>query len=231
MIQYSAIFQGISLDLSLREEHEPIEEYCLAKKLRIQNEIVDEEIGAVYDSDSEEENVRVKRPAEDLDSESEDLDFQGGSDSDVAEEFDEEYSSSEDEDGEEPKKDDSPKKVKPSKVSKEPPKKKAKKDPNAPKKALTSFILFSNAKRSEITRANPGISIGDVAKQLGALWKQISASEKEKYDKLALQDKERYEREMAAYKKGEVSKPESSKEISNVKTESKFKSEEIIDSD
>ena len=53
-----------------REEHEAIEEYCLAKKLRIQNEIVDEEIGAVYDSDSEEENAGIKRPADDLDSES-----------------------------------------------------------------------------------------------------------------------------------------------------------------
>jgi hypothetical protein len=84
------------------------------------------------------------------------------------------------------------------------------------------------------------MGIGDVAKQLGTLWKEVSASEKEKYDNLARKDKERYEREMAAYKNGEAasSSQSISKSISKtaskpeVKPESsKFKSEEMIESD
>ena len=172
------------------------------------------------------------------------MDFQGGSDSDVAEEFDEEYSSSEDEEGGEKGKPfiniyklaPTPKKEKPKStktVKDGPSKKKAKKDPNAPKKPLTSFIIFSSDKRSEIVNANPGMSIGDVAKQLGSLWKEISASEKTKYEELAKKDKERYERDMSLYKKGEVeSKPSKPESVKSSKPDStKFKSEEVIDSD
>ena len=165
------------------------------------------------------------------------MDFKGGSDSDVAEEFDEEYSSDSDADGEN-EKEPTPKKekVNSSKSKEAPAKKKAKKDPNAPKKSLTSFIIFSSDKRKEIVNANPGMSIGDVAKQLGALWKEISTSEKEKYEKLAQKDKDRYEREMAEYKKNGAaapsskSKPESDSKP-ETKPENKFKSEDVIESD
>jgi hypothetical protein len=85
------------------------------------------------------------------------------------------------------------------------------------------------------------MGIGDVAKQLGTLWKEVSASEKEKYDNLARKDKERYEREMAAYKNGETatssksiskSNPQTTTSKPEVKPESsKFKSEEMIESD
>ena len=170
------------------------------------------------------------------------MDFKGGSDSDVAEEFDEEYSSDSEADGEN-EKEPTPKKerVNSSKSKDAPAKKKAKKDPNAPKKSLTSFIIFSSDKRKEIVNANPGMSIGDVAKQLGALWKEISASEKEKYEKLAQKDKGRYEREMAEYKKNGAAAPSSklaskSESKSDSKPESKlesskFKSEDVIESD
>ena len=39
---------------------------------------------------------------------------------------------------------------------------KAKKDPNAPKRPMTAFMLFSNATRAKMKEDNPGISFGDV---------------------------------------------------------------------
>ncbi len=37
-----------------------------------------------------------------------------------------------------------------------------KKDPNAPKKALSAFMYFSNANRERIKAENPGIAFGQV---------------------------------------------------------------------
>ena len=43
------------------------------------------------------------------------------------------------------------------------------------------------------------LSTGEVGKLLGEKWKELSAKEKEPYEKKAKDDKERYEREKAAY--------------------------------
>lgn len=37
-----------------------------------------------------------------------------------------------------------------------------KKDPNAPKKALSAFMFFSNANREKVKTANPGVAFGQV---------------------------------------------------------------------
>lgn len=37
-----------------------------------------------------------------------------------------------------------------------------KKDPNAPKKALSAFMFFSNTNRERVKTANPGIPFGQV---------------------------------------------------------------------
>jgi len=41
-------------------------------------------------------------------------------------------------------------------------KKKKKKDPNAPKRGLSSFLLYSNANRSRIKEENPEAKFGDI---------------------------------------------------------------------
>jgi len=76
---------------------------------------------------------------------------------------------------------------------------KKRKDPNAPKGALTAYIIFSNAKRDQVKKENPDIKFGDVAKKISALWKSVSASDKAKFEKAAAEDKKRYEREMKDY--------------------------------
>jgi hypothetical protein len=83
-----------------------------------------------------------------------------------------------------------------------PPKKKrgkAKKDPNKPKRNMSAFFLYSNANRARIKEEQPGVAFGQVAKLLSVEFKAISADERAKWDKLAIEDKERYQGEMEDY--------------------------------
>ena len=62
--------------------------------------------------------------------------------------------------------------------------KKRKKDPNAPKKALSAYILWLNEARESIKKENPGISIIELSKKAGVLWKALgdkSVSSQNKY--------------------------------------------------
>jgi hypothetical protein len=78
-------------------------------------------------------------------------------------------------------------------------KKKKNKDPNRPKRNMSAFFLYSNANRERVKEENPDAKFGDIAKILSAEFKQVSASEKAKWDALAAEDKERYQREMEDY--------------------------------
>jgi len=77
-----------------------------------------------------------------------------------------------------------------------------KKDPNAPKRALSAFFWFCNDERPAIRAANPSYAVGDVAKELGRMWGEVDEAGKKKYVAMAEKDKERYARDMAAYKSG-----------------------------
>jgi hypothetical protein len=76
---------------------------------------------------------------------------------------------------------------------------KAIKDPNAPKKPLTSFMLFSNEIRSRIQKENPTMSFGELGKKVGELFRGLSASEKQKYEDMAKKDKERYKKALQEF--------------------------------
>ena len=64
-------------------------------------------------------------------------------------------------------------------------KSKAKKDPNAPKKPKNAFLFFSESKRAEIRGAHPDYKITDVSRELGALWKAMSAAQRAPFEKQA----------------------------------------------
>eukprot|EP00529_Nitzschia_sp_RCC80_P014404 CAMPEP_0113454940 /NCGR_PEP_ID=MMETSP0014_2-20120614/8121_1 /TAXON_ID=2857 /ORGANISM="Nitzschia sp." /LENGTH=754 /DNA_ID=CAMNT_0000346359 /DNA_START=65 /DNA_END=2329 /DNA_ORIENTATION=- /assembly_acc=CAM_ASM_000159 len=78
-------------------------------------------------------------------------------------------------------------------------KKKAKKDPNAPKKALSAFMMFSIENRPKIKEANPEATFGEMGKLIGEAYKNISDEERARLNKKVEQDKERYAKEMANY--------------------------------
>ena len=64
-----------------------------------------------------------------------------------------------------------------------------------------SYMFFSGEKRAEVVAANPGDTLGDVAKKIGALWRGLEdgSKEKGKFEKLAAKDKIRYTAAMAKY--------------------------------
>lgn len=80
--------------------------------------------------------------------------------------------------------------------------KRAKKDPNAPKRALSAFFFFSQLKRQSITAEHNDWKVGQVAQELGRMWKALTEEEKKVYEKMAIDDKARYEVEMRDYKNG-----------------------------
>ncbi|KAF2435509.1 FACT complex subunit pob3 [Tothia fuscella] len=84
-----------------REEQQPLEDFFRLKGIKTKNEMADDSgalLAAALDNEdlasSEEEVVQANRGSADEDDESVDEDFQGDSDSDVAEEFDSQHDSS-----------------------------------------------------------------------------------------------------------------------------------------
>lgn len=76
----------------------------------------------------------------------------------------------------------------------------AKKDSNAPKRARSSYMLFSEDWAKRIKAENPGSSFGEVGKILGAKWKELDDLEKKPYIEGAAKEKARVEEELAVYK-------------------------------
>uniref|UniRef100_A0A182QH05 HMG box domain-containing protein n=1 Tax=Anopheles farauti TaxID=69004 RepID=A0A182QH05_9DIPT len=79
-------------------------------------------------------------------------------------------------------------------------KRKQLKDPNAPKRPLTAFFLYTRDERDKVKALNPEYGVGAVAKELGRMWSTIDPDIKQQYLMKAQQDKQRYEQELVAYK-------------------------------
>jgi leucyl aminopeptidase (aminopeptidase T) len=77
--------------------------------------------------------------------------------------------------------------------------KKVKKDPNAPKKGLSAFMLFSRDKRTELKAAKPEVTFAEMGKLLGLAWKELSDKQREVYVKMAEEDKVRYTSDLETY--------------------------------
>ncbi|PRQ53671.1 putative chromatin remodeling & transcriptional activation HMG family [Rosa chinensis] len=168
--------------------------------------------------------VRVKNEAGEEDSDEEDEDFviekddggsptddSGGEDSDASESGGEKEKPAKKEPRKEPSTSKVPSSKKKSKeVDEDGPKKKKqkkKKDPNAPKRAMSGFMFFSQMERENVKKDNPGIAFTDVGRVLGDKWKKMSAEEKEPYEAKARQDKLRYKDEISGYNKSNTPQP------------------------
>lgn len=79
-------------------------------------------------------------------------------------------------------------------------KKKAKKDPNAPKRNMSAFFLYSVSARPRVKETNPDASFGDIARLISAEFKALQPKERAKWDKKAVEDKERYQAAMEEYR-------------------------------
>lgn len=80
---------------------------------------------------------------------------------------------------------------------------KFKKDPNKPKKPKSGFLFFCDEVRGKIIddhrKTNGKVVIGNVAKELGKLWKKLSNNNKNKYNTMKENDKQRYAQQMEDY--------------------------------
>ncbi|CAJ0575168.1 unnamed protein product, partial [Mesorhabditis spiculigera] len=79
--------------------------------------------------------------------------------------------------------------------------KRAKRDPNAPKRPLSAFFLFSQERRPQVVAEHP------IAKTLGGVWGTMGPEDREPYDQRAQNDKRRYELEMAEYNRTRAQSP------------------------
>lgn len=83
--------------------------------------------------------------------------------------------------------------------------KRKKKDPNAPKRAMSSYMHFANSERPKILKEQENLpdeqklSFGAIGKELGIRWKGLNADDKKIYEDAASRDRERYQQEMEVY--------------------------------
>nr|XP_033776568.1 FACT complex subunit SSRP1 isoform X1 [Geotrypetes seraphini] len=220
-----------------REEYGKLFDFVNAKKLNIKNrglkekkEGMKQSYDEYADSDEDTHDAYLERMKEegkirenandssDDDGDETDESFNPGEEEDeIAEEFDSEVSpSSSSNEGDS---DNQTEKKKPSKrakiVKEKKPRKKTSegkkgKDPNAPKRPMSAYMLWLNASREKIKGDNPGISITDLSKKAGEIWKGMSKEKKEEWEKKADEAKRDYERARKEY--NESGGSESSKE-------------------
>ena len=63
-----------------------------------------------------------------------------------------------------------------------------------PAKPSTSFFIFMKEKRQEVLQKTPGLKVTEIMKVVAELWSKIDNDEKMKFDKLAIKDRERYDK-------------------------------------
>ncbi|XP_043088484.1 LOW QUALITY PROTEIN: high mobility group protein B2b, partial [Puntigrus tetrazona] len=79
-----------------------------------------------------------------------------------------------------------------------------KKDPNAPKRPPSAFFIFCSEYRPTVKSENPSLSIGEIAKKLGEMWSKQSTKDRGPFEQKAVKLREKYEKEVAAYRAGGV---------------------------
>lgn len=78
-------------------------------------------------------------------------------------------------------------------------KQRKKKDKNAPKRALSAFMFFSNDIRDTVKREMPELEFLQISSEIGRRWKAIDPEQRKPYEELAAADKKRYNEEKEDY--------------------------------
>lgn len=73
------------------------------------------------------------------------------------------------------------------------------KDPEQPKRARGSFVFFTFEMRPKVMEEYPGIKFVDMGVVLGERWRALPAADKQKYEEMAQEDKQRFNKEMEDY--------------------------------
>jgi hypothetical protein len=105
------------------------------------------------------------------------------------------------------------------------------KDPDAPKNPRNSYLWYFQDVRENFKEKYPEKDHREITTLVAEEWKNLGKKKKKKYEEMALQDKERYERELKAYKKKKESEKETSDESSDSKPSKKKKRRYSSDSE
>ena len=82
---------------------------------------------------------------------------------------------------------------------------KPQKNPHQPKRPKSAYFYFCDDKRPALIKKAKGkngkkkVIVGEVAKELGEMWKKKKEEDKQQYQVLAKADKERYVKEMEEF--------------------------------
>ena len=69
-----------------------------------------------------------------------------------------------------------------------------------PKKPSTAFIIFTNSERGKILAELGSLKIGELGKELGRRWRELTVEEREEYQARAEEDKLRYKEDLKKLK-------------------------------
>jgi hypothetical protein len=75
------------------------------------------------------------------------------------------------------------------------------KDPNAPKRACSAYIFYSQHRREHLIKEKPSLNHKEVISELSKEWNGLSEADKAPYVKQADADKARYKKESESYNK------------------------------
>lgn len=106
--------------------------------------------------------------------------------------------------------------------------KSAKKERTGPKKALSSYMQFSNSMRAQVKADNPELLGTAVTSELGKMWRGLDDEGKKPYVKMYEKDKVRYEREKSELS-GESTSVVEKKSSKKTVSKSKSKTVETVD--
>lgn len=235
-----------------REEYGKLFDFVNAKKLNIKNRGFKEGMKGKNDeySDSDEDQHdaylermkaegKIREEGNDSDDSDEGSDESfnpGEEDDDIAEEYDskasasessDEGSGSEDESAKKKKEKKKEKKVVKEKKERKPRKEKKQKDQGGPKRPMSAYMLWLNNSRERIKSENPGISITEISKKAGEMWRQLGKEEKEEWEGKAAEAKRQYDKAKKEYKEsggGASASPKKEKKKPGKKEERKRKS-------
>uniref|UniRef100_A0A3B3CQ25 FACT complex subunit SSRP1 n=1 Tax=Oryzias melastigma TaxID=30732 RepID=A0A3B3CQ25_ORYME len=230
-----------------REEYGKLFDFVNAKKLNIKNRGFKEGMKGKNDeySDSDEdqhdaylERMKAEGKIREEGNDSDESDAESGElDSEPGEQqYDSNASASDSSDEGDDSEDESSKKKKPKKVVKEkkerkerkPRKEKKQKDAGGPKRPMSAYMLWLNSSRERIKSENPGISITEISKKAGEMWRQLGKDEKEEWETKAGEAKRLYDKAKKEYKESgggsTTSTKKESKKSTSKKEEKKRKS-------
>ncbi|XP_059868811.1 uncharacterized protein [Delphinus delphis] len=78
-------------------------------------------------------------------------------------------------------------------------KRKPPRDPPVPRAPRTGYVIFLNEQRSPLRARHPDLPFTEITKMLAAQWAQLPQEKKQRYVYEAVEDKQRYIRELQAY--------------------------------